>query len=100
MLSDIHVLAFEASAIDYDYRDDRGVGAATGGSKERINAGLTQALLKEVGALVTLARRRAARALSTAARGVPLARRLRHALDVRAQHSRHQSAAGRRARLA
>jgi hypothetical protein len=51
-LSDIHVLALEASAIDYDYRDDRGVGAATGGSKERINAGLTQALLKEVGALV------------------------------------------------
>jgi len=53
VLSDIHVLAFEASAIDYDYRDDRGVGAATGGSKERINAGLTQALLKEVGSLVS-----------------------------------------------
>jgi hypothetical protein len=51
-LGDIHVLALEASAIDYDYRDDRGVGAATGGSKERINAGLTQSLLKEVGALV------------------------------------------------
>jgi len=52
VLTDIHVLALEASAIDYDYRDDRGVGAATGGSKERINAGLTQALLTEVGALV------------------------------------------------
>ena len=51
-LTDIHVLALEASAIDYDYRDDRGVGAATGGSKERINAGLTQLLVKEVGALV------------------------------------------------
>ena len=51
VLSDIHVLALEASAIDYDYSDDRGVGAATGGSKERINAGLTQLLLKEVGAL-------------------------------------------------
>jgi hypothetical protein len=51
-LGDIHVLALEASAIDYDYRDDRGVGAATGGSKERINAGLTQLLLEEVGALV------------------------------------------------
>ena len=51
-LGDIHVLALEASAIDYDYRDDRGVGAATGGSKERINAGLTQVLLREVGALV------------------------------------------------
>lgn len=47
-LSDIHVLALEASAIDYDYSDDRGVGAATGGSKERINAGLTQVLLNEV----------------------------------------------------
>lgn len=42
---DIHVLALEASAIDYDYSDDRGLGAATGGSKERINAGLTQTLL-------------------------------------------------------
>jgi hypothetical protein len=51
-LSDIHVLALEASAIDYDYHDDRGVGAATGGSKERINAGLTQSLIREVGALV------------------------------------------------
>jgi hypothetical protein len=47
-LSDIHLLALEASAIDYDYSDDRGLGAATGGSKERINAGLTQALLTEV----------------------------------------------------
>jgi len=51
-LSDVHVLAFEASAIDYDYRDDRGIGAATGGSKERINAGLTQSLIKEIGALL------------------------------------------------
>ncbi len=51
-LNDLHVLALEASAIDYDYRDDRGIGAATGGSKERINAGLTQSLIKEVGALV------------------------------------------------
>jgi hypothetical protein len=51
-LSDIHVLALEASGIDYDYRDDRGIGAATGGSKERINAGLTQSLIKEIGALL------------------------------------------------
>ncbi len=51
-ISDIHVLAFEASAIDYDYSDDRGIGAATGGSKERINAGLTQMLLEEVRGLV------------------------------------------------
>jgi hypothetical protein len=47
-LSDIHIVALEASAIDYDYSDDRGLGAATGGSKERINAGLTQTLLTEV----------------------------------------------------
>ncbi|HEU5136776.1 MAG TPA: hypothetical protein VFU13_16640 [Steroidobacteraceae bacterium] len=51
-ISDIHVLAFEASAIDYDYSDDRGIGAATGGSKERLNAGLTQMLLDDVRGLV------------------------------------------------
>jgi hypothetical protein len=51
-LGDIHVLALEASAIDYDYHDDRGIGAATGGSKERINSGLTQSLLREVKTLV------------------------------------------------
>jgi hypothetical protein len=51
-ISDIHVLAFEASAIDYDYKDDRGIGAATGGSKERLNAGLTQMLLEEVRGVV------------------------------------------------
>jgi hypothetical protein len=51
-IGDIHVLALEASAIDYDYSDDRGVGAATGGSKERINSGLTQSLLREVDGLV------------------------------------------------
>jgi hypothetical protein len=51
-ISDIHLLAFEASAIDYDYTDDRGIGAATGGSKERINAGLTQMLLEELRGLV------------------------------------------------
>jgi len=47
-ISDIHILALEASAISYDYSDDRGLGAATGGSKERINAGLTQRLLADV----------------------------------------------------
>jgi hypothetical protein len=51
-ITDIHVLAFEASAIDYDYSDDRGIGAATGGSKERLNAGLTQMLLENVRGLV------------------------------------------------
>jgi len=50
-LTDIHVLALEASAIDYDYQDDRGIGAATGGSKERINSGMTQTLLDEVATL-------------------------------------------------
>jgi hypothetical protein len=51
-LSDIHVLVFEASSLDYDYRDDRGVGVNTGGSQERITAGLTQALIAELGKLV------------------------------------------------
>ena len=41
----IDVIAIEASAITYDYTDDRGVAAATGGSKERINGGLTQELI-------------------------------------------------------
>ena len=92
-LSDIHMLALEASAIDYDYSDDRGLGAATGGSKERINAGLTQMLLREVQELAERAAPRAgARALPAAARGVPFARRLRHALDVRAQRARRESA--------
>jgi len=52
VLGEIHVLALEASAIDYDYHDDRGIGAATGGSKERINSGLTQSLLHEVEGMV------------------------------------------------
>jgi hypothetical protein len=48
-LTDVHILALEASAVDYDYSGtDRGIGAATGGSKERINAGLTQVLLDRV----------------------------------------------------
>lgn len=51
-IRDIHILALEASAIDYDYKDDRGIGAATGGSKERINAGLTQMLLDDVRGLM------------------------------------------------
>ena len=44
----IDVVAIEASAITYDYTDDRGVGAATGGAKERINGGLTAELLKSI----------------------------------------------------
>ena len=44
----IDVIAIEASAITYDYSDDRGVGAATGGSKERINGGLTAELVEGI----------------------------------------------------
>jgi hypothetical protein len=44
----IDIIAIEASAITYDYTDDRGVGAATGGSKERINNGLTEELLMSI----------------------------------------------------
>ena len=46
----IDVIAIEASAITYDYTDDRGVGAATGGSKERINGGLTKELITSLNA--------------------------------------------------
>lgn len=47
-LPEIHVIALEASAVDFDYTQDRGLGAATGGSKERLAGGLTQALLGEL----------------------------------------------------
>lgn len=46
----IHVIAIEASAITYDYTEDRGVGAATGGAKERINGGLTEELIEGINA--------------------------------------------------
>ncbi len=49
----IDVIAIEASAITYDYTDDRGVGAATGGSKERINNGLTAELLLSINQQLT-----------------------------------------------
>lgn len=41
----LHVVALEASASDYDYRQDRGVGTATGGAKERLAGGLAEGLL-------------------------------------------------------
>lgn len=44
----MHIIAIEASAVTYDYTDDRGVGAATGGAKERINGGLTQELIEGI----------------------------------------------------
>jgi hypothetical protein len=49
----IDVIAIEASAITYDYTDDRGVAAATGGSKERINGGLTGELLTSINGQLT-----------------------------------------------
>jgi hypothetical protein len=45
---EIHIVAIEASATAYDYTPDRGLNAATGGSKERLTGGLTQELLDEV----------------------------------------------------
>lgn len=46
----MHIIAIEASAITYDYTEDRGVGAATGGAKERINGALTQELIDDINA--------------------------------------------------
>jgi hypothetical protein len=45
---EIHIVTIEASATAYDYTPDRGLDAATGGSKERLTGGLTQELLDEV----------------------------------------------------
>jgi hypothetical protein len=47
-LRDIDIVLAEASAIDYDYHQDRGVGAATGQSKERLTGRLTLELLDQV----------------------------------------------------
>jgi hypothetical protein len=38
----------EASASDFDYRQDRGVSTATGGAKERLAGGLTESLLRSL----------------------------------------------------
>jgi hypothetical protein len=48
----IDIVAIEASAITYDYTEDRGVGAATGGSKERINGALTTELTGSINQLL------------------------------------------------
>lgn len=45
---EIHVVAFEASAFGYDYAQDRGLGAATGGSKERLTGALTLRLIEDI----------------------------------------------------
>lgn len=47
-LPEIHIVLAEASAIGYDYHQDRGVGAATGDSKERLTGRLTLELLEGV----------------------------------------------------
>jgi hypothetical protein len=45
---EIHIVALEASASDFDYRQDRGVSTATGGAKERLAGGLTETLLRSL----------------------------------------------------
>ena len=45
---DIDIVLAEASAIDFDYEQDRGVGAATGQSKERLAGRLTLELFEDV----------------------------------------------------
>lgn len=47
-LRDIRIVMAEGSAVDYDYEQDRGVGAATGQSKERLTGRLTLELLRRV----------------------------------------------------
>jgi hypothetical protein len=47
-LRPLHVIAIEASAVDYEYQEDRGVGAATGGSKERLAGAVTQLLVEAI----------------------------------------------------
>jgi hypothetical protein len=46
---EIHLILLEASATTYDYTPDRGINAASGGSKEQLTGGLTQELLEDVG---------------------------------------------------
>jgi hypothetical protein len=53
MLRPLHVVAIEASAVDYEYSEDRGLGAATGGSKERLAGGVTQLLLDAIDTTLT-----------------------------------------------
>jgi hypothetical protein len=48
----IHVVIAEASAITYDYNQDRGVSALFGGSSERLAGGLTGALIEKVDQLL------------------------------------------------
>ena len=50
-IPDIHLVLLEASATTYDYTPDRGINAASGGSKERLTGGLTVELLKQAYAM-------------------------------------------------
>jgi hypothetical protein len=47
-LRDVDIVLAEASAVDYDYTQDRGIGASTDQSKERLTGRLTLELLEEV----------------------------------------------------
>lgn len=44
----VHIVAIEASATGYDYSQDRGIGAAAGGAKERLIGALTEELLNDL----------------------------------------------------
>ena len=52
---DLHFVLAEASALGYDYAQDRGVSVATGDSKERLAGGLTLELRTRVVAAATAA---------------------------------------------
>src|SRR5262249_41386469 len=49
----IHVVIAEASAIDFDYSQDRGTSTFMGGPRERLAGGLTMELRDKVDALLT-----------------------------------------------
>ena len=53
----IHLVLLEASAATYDYTPDRGINAASGGSKERLTGGLTVELLTAIAAIADAAGR-------------------------------------------
>jgi hypothetical protein len=47
-IPELHLVLIEASATTYDYTPDRGINAATGGSKERLTGGLTVELVNQI----------------------------------------------------
>ena len=53
-LRDVDIVLAEASAFDFDYAQDRGVGAAAGQSKERLTGRLTLELLERLGKRVAI----------------------------------------------